>query len=88
MTIVAKQRAGQFAAIEMTVAAEPITDARVFSRLDEPYFEEILRGLRSAPPPEVLELLAGNVLPDNLPENIAGIAVLLIDASGSNGDDT
>ena len=86
--VVARARYGQLELATADQAAEQLTDARVFRQLpsdtghfSEPYFETILRGLRSAPPDYVAALIAGeNLGATDVPGPVDGVAVLTLDS--------
>lgn len=75
-------RAGQFSLATDTRLPLTASD-QVFTDLPDdrghfgvPYFDHILRGLRTVPPPYVLEVMAGNPVPEGLPESVGGIVVV------------
>jgi hypothetical protein len=85
--IVGRVRMGQFAAVATGATVEKTTEPRTFQRLPsdhghfpEPYFENVLRGLRTAPPPYVVGFMAGAPVASlELPAEVDGMTVIRID---------
>lgn len=80
---VADMRAGQFSSDEATLV--DIDAPVVFSDLPGdaghfglPYFQHILRGLRTRPPSYVMDFLADQDLPDEIGSRVGGIAVFVV----------